>query len=350
MAKRTTTTTQSGENYDTSKDYYEVKVDNSGGDGTARQYYDSGKKYYTQPETYSVTNPDGTTTTYYGSKQRVSEEEYKNITGDFRNVQNNMSKVTSSSSPTIQNQESNNQVSSEDPTKFNANPEITGFEGFIANKVNPALYSILQFLGAEFETDSSGVPKVTSEGLKKLATSAVLTGATAGVAAGISGGAFAGISVNSIKTGLTAKIATVSTSTALTSNSLIKLAVGGAVVGLINGRLSDLETSIVNERESLSMITSAVSSGIYTASEGLSLLDDIESDINKTEKALNTTKIFSIRAWLGKGKELETRIQKARTDLDIQRRTILNYFATESATAITDAQQLQTYLQSAGVY
>ena len=60
---------------------------------------------------------------------------------------------------------------------FNQQPELSGVEGFIANKVNPALQKALEFMGGEFTREEKGELKMTPKGAKTLITGAAIAGA-----------------------------------------------------------------------------------------------------------------------------------------------------------------------------
>ena len=109
--------------------------------------------------------------------------------------------------------------------------------------------------------------------------------------------------------------------------NIIRLVVGGAAYeGLISLRVANLETSIVNLRETAGFVAQSVIVGELTPEEGLELLDDMEDYIADAERAIVTTRIFSFKAKIDKkNKEVETRIQKARVDLALRRRTIINF-------------------------
>ena len=119
------------------------------------------------------------------------------------------------------------------------------------------------------------------------------------------------IGTSVIKTGALSKIGS--------SKLLVGTLITGWGVSQINGRIGDLETSIVNQRETLTLITSGVRVGVITPTEAILLYNDIEADINATERAIHATELVSTKAWLGKGKEVETRIQKARSQLLVER-------------------------------
>mgnify|MGYP003148211598 CR=1 FL=1 len=119
------------------------------------------------------------------------------------------------------------------------------------------------------------------------------------------------IGTSVIKTGALSKIGS--------SKLLVGTLVTGWGVSQINGRIGDLENSIVNQRETLTLITSGVRVGVITPTEAILLYNDIEADINATERAIHATEFVSTKAWLGKGKEVETRIQKARSQLLVER-------------------------------
>jgi len=125
------------------------------------------------------------------------------------------------------------------------------------------------------------------------------------------------IAAPAVKTGMFSTIA---------SSKLLKACfVGGIVVSAINGRISDLETSIVNQRETITLIGSGVQTGIISPQEALLMLNDLEEDINKSESAIHQTALVSYKSWLGKGKEVETRVQKARSQLIVERGRIANF-------------------------
>ncbi len=122
------------------------------------------------------------------------------------------------------------------------------------------------------------------------------------------------------KTGLGASIA---------SSKLIKaLFVGGAAVSIINGRIGDLETSIVNQRETITLIGSGVQVGAISPTEAILMFNDIEEDLNDTESKIHQTAQISLKSWLGKGKEVETRVQKARQQLVTERGRLVQFVAT----------------------
>lgn len=124
------------------------------------------------------------------------------------------------------------------------------------------------------------------------------------------------IGANVAKTGILAKIGA--------SKLVFGTLVAGWGVSKIEGRVGDLETSIVNMRESMTLIGQGVEQGALTPTEAILLFDEIETDINETERAIHMTQNISIKAWLGKGKEVETRIQKARFQLNVERGKFTN--------------------------
>lgn len=165
-------------------------------------------------------------------------------------------------------------------------------------------------------------------GMATLAAGAVAAGAAGGYALSLlpsrtvglsaAGAAKAAVAGAAAKSGIMAKLA---------SSKLILGAIGfgsvGTIISAINGRISDLETSIDTQRETASLIVSAVKEGVLSKSEGILLMQDLEQDILNSEKAIQNTSIFSYKAWLGKGYEAQVRIEKAKMQLIIERQKLL---------------------------
>lgn len=163
-------------------------------------------------------------------------------------------------------------------------------------------------------------------------TLGLLTGVAAVTAGGLAAyGLYSGYSAASA-TALTSARAAVGVSaaktsiaTSLASSNLVKsLFVGGVVVSLINGRISDIEGSITNQRETLTMIGLATREGIISIEEAMLMFDDIESDMNKSASAIHQTNLVSIKSYLGKGRETETKIEKAKLQLFLERSKLIS--------------------------
>lgn len=166
------------------------------------------------------------------------------------------------------------------------------------------------------EFASSTVGK--SLGLATVAAEAVLLGRFAasllpakGAVTTITTAPRAAVGVNVLKTGMLSKFGSAKT--------LVGLAITGWGVTKIEGAVSDRETSVVNIRESLTLVTQAVNQGVLDPTEAILLYDELEEDINREEGVIKTIQNFSIKSYLGKGQEVDTRIQKARLQLNVER-------------------------------
>jgi len=144
---------------------------------------------------------------------------------------------------------------------------------------------------------------------------------SAGATATLTTAPRAALGANAIKTGMFAK---------LSASNLVKgLLITGAGTSFINGRIADLETSIVNQRETITLIGSAVQNGAITPQEAIIMFAELEESINETESAIHQTQNISPKAWLGKGKEVETRVQKAKQQLVVERGRLAQFIRGE---------------------
>lgn len=138
----------------------------------------------------------------------------------------------------------------------------------------------------------------------------------------------AAIATNIAKTTLTtstsAGIASSGILAKVTSGALVKLAIAGAAVGLIESKIGKIDSALSQVRESLDAPVQNVRVGAWTPEEGLAELDALEAQINEYERAAKTTGIFSIRArFFGGLLPLEQRIRKLRVILEGKRTAIM---------------------------
>lgn len=138
---------------------------------------------------------------------------------------------------------------------------------------------------------------------------------------------FAGVK-NLFKTKLGGKI----TNSGGVIKGAIGLATGGFIVGALNKRISNLETSVVNIRESASFVQRGYQTGVLDAETAINNLDELEAQINELDAEMKKAGKYSLDFWLGRGREIETRVQKARLDIALRRGAIRQGQALEDPT------------------
>lgn len=217
-------------------------------------------------------------------------------------------------------------------TDFNSRPDLTGFQGFLTNKVNPSLFKALEFFGGEFQTDASGVPTLTKKGARKLGIAAGLTGL------GIASPEIIG-AIRTAKTAeTTAAVANTVSKSKGSSNAIIKWALGLGISGIAtstaykfinrgNDIIKTSESAVSDIEQSASKVASTVNlGGEYTFVQGLSDLNDMELELNHLESAIQTAKIYSSSQKANP--EFSTsamiKLQRARLAIDAARQQILN--------------------------
>jgi hypothetical protein len=110
---------------------------------------------------------------------------------------------------------------------------------------------------------------------------------------------------------------------------------------LINGRISDLQSAIGNQREAMSLINEGVRNGIISPTEANAMFTDMENDINKAERSIRMTSLISLKSWLGKGKETETNILKMQQAIALEKANLQNAAFAPYIAALQQSQRPQ---------
>ncbi|MFA5037803.1 MAG: hypothetical protein WC479_11595, partial [Candidatus Izemoplasmatales bacterium] len=200
---------------------------------------------------------------------------------------------------------------------------------FLANTISKAVKIITgQDMGQITTEEFASTEVGKALGLVTLGAEGLALAATAGYfaatlipssAAGLSaaGAAKAATAGAAVKSGLMAKVA---------SAGLTKVILGGGAVtytlSLMNGRISDLESSVDSLRETATLINSAVAAGAISKGEAILMFNDLEGELYNSEKAIQETSIVSPKAWVGKGYEAQVKIEKAKIQIATQRQIL----------------------------
>ena len=113
----------------------------------------------------------------------------------------------------------------------------------------------------------------------------------------------------------------------------IKYLIGGGIVaggvataaGASAVRVANLETSVVNQRETAGFIVQSVQAGELSVTDALEIFDEMEEYIDASDDKIAFARGFSVKSLVDKkNKEVETRLDKARTDLALRRRQVIN--------------------------
>ncbi len=215
----------------------------------------------------------------------------------------------------------------------NVDPNIEASEGFFKRNLTKKSKEILGISGESttLKTEAGRLAiGVAIAGAAVLGANA-LSGLFAGSlvpAAGTTVGSLTPAAAQSAVVG--SAVAKTSILGTLASNKLVQAVIAGTLLfgkqqSTVNARISDLETSIVNMRETITLVGSSVTVGAITPTEGNLLLDDLEDTIDEQESSIHQTAMFSIKSRLGKAAEVETRVQKARQQLIVERARISNF-------------------------
>lgn len=98
------------------------------------------------------------------------------------------------------------------------------------------------------------------------------------------------------------------------------------IASLINSNLGNLETAITNQRETMTLVTSQVTSGAISPEEGILLLDELKDSIDEAYSSIQTAGIISTSYRLGgKDVEIKTRLDKAYSQYNLERQKIINF-------------------------
>lgn len=183
-----------------------------------------------------------------------------------------------------------------------------GEGSFIGEKVNPALASVVEFLGGELQMDETGRLQVTEEGVKTLARNAVITGAITGIGAGLLGKigwkvkGVIGTFTNPQKA---VQIATAAKNAFMAKTTFEKLAIIGAgyyavekgislTEGLINRKVDEQQQGLNTLGQITSSIVGDSTTGAGDARKGLEELRYIRSEILKLESDIKKGTISEI--------------------------------------------------------